>query len=105
MRVSNRGFTRYVLAALLTPLFGEANPFHTVWLAVVICAVYFGIGPSIVATLVCVVGVDYFFLPPLHSLFIHDRSQQFGVLGFVAFSAVIIAFGEANRKQAYSLMI
>ncbi len=53
-----------------------------------------------VCTLLCALGVDYFFLAPAHSLMIQDRSQLFGLLGFLIFSAAIIALGESNRRGA-----
>jgi PAS domain S-box-containing protein len=90
------------LRHLLTPLFGERNPYHTVWLAIVFCSWYCGLGPSIVSTLVCVLGINYFFLSPGHSIIVHGRSELYGMLGFVVFSSVIIAFGESNRRGASS---
>jgi len=46
------------------PLLGDAHPFVLLPIAVVIPAWYAGIGPAIGATLLCVIGVDYLFLPP-----------------------------------------
>jgi two-component system, sensor histidine kinase PdtaS len=59
------------LRYLLTPLFGNGNPYHTVWLAVASSAWYCGLGASIVATMLSTLGVWYWFLPPLHSFAIH----------------------------------
>ncbi|HMD44045.1 MAG TPA: PAS domain S-box protein [Candidatus Acidoferrum sp.] len=91
------------LRFLLTPVLGGNNPYHTVWLAVVFCSWYCGLGPSIVCSLVCALGVDYLFLTPYHSLFfIQDRTQLYGMLGFLLFSSAIIALGESNRRGAAS---
>jgi PAS domain S-box-containing protein len=90
------------LRHLLSPLFGETNAYHTVWLAVVFCSWYCGLGPSIICALVCALGVDYFFLPPVGSFKINDLSELYGVLGFLGFSIVIIALGESNRRGASS---
>ncbi len=90
------------LRSLLTPVLGETNPYHTVWLAVVFCSWYCGLGPSILCSLLCAFGVDYFFLVPYHSLNIRDRSQLVGALGFLVFSGAIIALGESNRRGATS---
>lgn len=90
------------LRSLLTPVLGETNPYHTVWLAVVFCSWYCGFGPSILCTLLCALGVDYFFLAPYHSLNIRDRSQLVGALAFLVFSVAIIALGESNRRGAIS---
>src|SRR5271166_6783390 len=115
-KVANRSsyeMTRYAVAVLaagaalysrylLTPVLGVNNPYHTVWLAVVFCSWYCGLGPSIVCSLLCASGVDYLFLVPYHSFRIQDRSQLFGILGFLVFSGAIIALGESNRRGAAS---
>src|ERR1700752_5373760 len=100
---------RYALAALaalaalflrdlLTPLLGNHNNYHTVWLAVVFSAWYCGLGPSIVTTLVGAVGVWYWFLVPPQSFAIRERADVYGMLGFLVFSGTIIALGESNRR-------
>jgi PAS domain S-box-containing protein len=105
--------TRYALAVLaasaaiylrhlLIPVLGEHNPYLTVWLAVVFCSWYCGLGPSIVCSLLCALGVDYFFVGPAHSLMIQEPSQLYGLLGFLIFSGPIIALGESNRRGTAS---
>lgn len=90
------------LRELLKPLLGESNPYLTVWLAVVFCSWYCGVGPSILASMVSVAGIDYFFLLPFHSFSIGVPSERYGILCFCAFSAAIIALGESNRRTASS---
>lgn len=90
------------LRYLLTPLIGEANPYHTAWIAVVFCAWYCGLWPSILCAVVCALGVNYFFIPPLHSLMISNSSQLYGIVGFLLFSAAIIALGESSRRGSAS---
>ena len=113
MRIASDGLMRYAnailasLAALylrylLVPLLGEANPYHTVWLAVVFSAWYCDLGSSIASTLISTLGVWYWFLPPAHSFAFKDRTQFFGMLGFLCFSACIIALGESNRRASAS---
>jgi signal transduction histidine kinase len=89
-----------LLRALLAPLLGENNPYHTVWAAVVFSAWYCGLGPSILTTLLGVAGVWYWFLPPFHSLKLANPKEAIaGAVGFLFFSALIIALGEANRRS------
>jgi PAS domain S-box-containing protein len=90
------------LRYLLIPVLGATNPYHTAWLAVVFCSWYCGLGPSVVSSLVCALGVDYFFLVPYHSFRIQDRSQLYGMFGFLVLSSAIIALGESNRRGAAS---
>ena len=109
----NRKAIRYVLAvfiavaslylrSLLTPFLGESNPYLTTWLAVVLCSWYCGLGPAIVGSVVCVLGIDYFFVLPLHSFLIQARSELYGILCFLIFATAIIALGESNRRTASS---
>jgi K+-sensing histidine kinase KdpD len=111
MYVVGRNARRYgfaILAALvallvqqmLVPLLGTNNPYHTAWLAVVISAWYCGLGPSVVSTLMSLVGVWYLFLPPVHSFALQNPEVEiYGMAGFLVFSGVIIALGEANRRS------
>jgi signal transduction histidine kinase len=103
-----RRYTLAILAAvvalwlrqLLSPLFGESNPYHTLWPAVVFSAWYCGLGPSMLTASLGLVGVWYWFLPPYNTFNLQDpRAQIFGMLGFLIFSSVIIALGEANRRS------
>ena len=92
--------TALLLRRMLTPLLGEHNPYHTMWAAVVFSAWYCGLGPSILTTLVGVAGVWYWFLPHLKSLRLVDPKEAIaGVVGFLFFSGLIIALGEANRRS------
>jgi len=89
-----------LLRKLLSPLLGVENPYHTAWVAVVFSAWYCGLGPSIVTALLSLVGVWYWFLPPLNSFALQDAKTGIsGMLGFLVFSGLIIALGEANRRS------
>ncbi len=89
-----------LLRQLLTPFLGENNPYHTVWAAVVFSAWYCGLGPSILTALIGVVGVWYWFLPPTRSFSLDDpKTAISGMAGFLIFSGVIVALGEANRRS------
>src|SRR5271165_6548445 len=91
-----------LLRSLLTPVLGTQNPYHTVWLAVAFSAWYCGLGPSIVTTILAALGVWYWFLPPFDSFAIQDKTQIFGMVGFLVFSTCIIALGESNRRASAS---
>jgi signal transduction histidine kinase len=85
---------------LLAPAFGTDNPFHTAWAAVVFSAWYCGVGPSLVAVLMNLLGVWYWFLPPAGSFQVaNPRAGIAGMLGFVLLSVLIVALGEANRRS------
>lgn len=85
----------------LTPFLGTGNAYHTVWLGVVFCAWFCGVGPSVVATLLMTLGVWYWFVPPYNSFQLESPRELFGVAGFFLFAIVVITIGErARRTQA-----
>jgi PAS domain S-box-containing protein len=110
MRIVKQPTARYVLAILaavaalflrklLNPLFGSENPYHTAWVAVAFSAWFCGVGPAIVTVVVSLVGIWYWFLPPNGSFALRDITEVFGMLGFVALCALIIAMGEFSRRS------
>ncbi|MGD0512292.1 MAG: PAS domain S-box protein [Terriglobales bacterium] len=89
-----------LLREVLSPLLGVSYPFLTSWAAIILSAWYCGVGASIVCTLVCVVGVWYWFLPYLHSFALQNpRAEISGMAIFSVVSGFIIALGEANRRS------
>jgi signal transduction histidine kinase len=94
------GTAALFLYKLLNPAFEGQNPYHTAWAAVVFSAWYCGVGPSIFAVLLDLIGIWYWFLPPVGSFQLASpRADIFGMLGFVVFSALIVALGGANRRS------
>src|ERR1700746_806322 len=83
------------LYKLLSPAFGGQYPYHTAWAAVAFSAWYCGVGPSTFAILVDLIGIWYWFLPKGDSFRLaNPRADISGMLGFVAFSSLIVALGE-----------
>ena len=82
----------------LTPFLGNANPYHTAWVAVVFSAWYCGPGPSIVTTLFSLFGVNNWLLSTLKSGGPIDKTAIWGMFGFVVLSAMIIALSEATHR-------
>ena len=87
---------------LLMPYLGMDSPYQTVWLAVAFCSWFLGLGPSVLSTMVCALGVSYFFLEPIHTLGIRSRVEQYGMASFLIFAGAMIALGESNRRGAAS---
>jgi len=75
-----------LLREVLSPLLGVSYPFLTSWAAIILSAWYCGVGASIVCTLVCVVGVWYWFLPYLHSFALQNPRAE--ISGMAIFSVV-----------------
>ena len=109
--INNKGTARYVLAVLaaaaalllrelLNPLLGPHNLYHTAWLAVGFSAWYCGLGPALVALGVEVLGVWYWFLPPSHSWRVQDRSDIYGMFGFIILGGIFAAVCDTSRRTA-----
>ncbi len=95
------GIGALLLGTLLSRLVKDQDPYHSLWLAVIFTAWYCGIGPSIVAVVIGVAGVWYWFLPPYHSFRLRNTSDVFDMLVFLAFSAIVIAVGEMTRRLMF----
>ena len=100
---------RYVLAIVpaiaalllrkaLVPLIGYSNPYHIAWLAVIFSAWYCGLWQSLLAVAIETLGVWYWFLPPFDSPRIPNRSDIYGMLGFVIFGLLLSMLGESFRR-------
>ena len=92
------GIGAVLLRDFLTPFFGENNPYHTAWLAVVFAAWYCGLGPAILTVTITAGGIWYMFLPPVHSFAVKGVPELSGLLGFLVFSAVVGVLGESSRR-------
>ncbi len=65
--------------------------------AVVLSAWYGGRGPGLLASLVCITGVWYWFVPPVHSWDISpEHATGFSI--FIALSLLLTQFGGARRR-------
>ena len=82
---------------------GAPVPFVPGLLAVAFSAWYCGVGPSIAVTILALVAVKFWFLPPLHTLRAADPHSIFGMLALLIASAVLIAMGEARRQENEAL--
>jgi signal transduction histidine kinase len=109
-RISNRRETRFVVALLATtlallarlalnPLLGVTTPYITLFPAVAFCAWYCGVGPSILSVIVALLGAQYWFMPPVHSLRIVGTAQAVDILVFLLVSSFLVAMGEARRRR------
>ncbi|HKB99485.1 MAG TPA: sensor histidine kinase [Terriglobales bacterium] len=83
----------------LNPFLGEDVPYITLLPAVAFCAWYCGIGPSIVSVAVALLGAQYWFIPPIHSLRVFGLAQVIGILLFLSASTVLLAMGESRRRH------
>src|SRR5580704_1259941 len=92
-RISRKPGAGYALALLVTaaalvlrlalnPFLGDYAPYITLFPAVAFCAWYCGVGPSILSVVLALIGAQYWFIPPVHSLRIVDIPHAVGILVF-----------------------
>lgn len=92
-----------LVARVLDPLLGTYPPYVIVFPALAFVAWYCGVGPSVVATLLALAGLRYWFMTPLHPLATVTTQQTLELLICLVASAIVIAMGEARRRENESL--
>src|SRR5579862_376001 len=98
MLAAGAAVAAFLFRDVLGGAFGTHYPYHTTWLAIIFAAWYCGIGPSLLAVAIDAFGIWYWFLPPYKSLSGKNHVEYLGMLGYLVFSGVIVAFGESNRR-------
>jgi len=83
----------------LNPFLGDYVPYITLLPAVAFCAWYCGLGPSILSVVLALIGAQYWFISPEHSLRIVGTAHVIGILVFLSVSSVLMAMGEARRRH------
>lgn len=88
------------VAWLMFPYFGAANLIMVYLIAVVVVAIRYGRGPSVLASVLSVAAFDFFFVPPYYSFAVSDFQYllTFGVMLVVAL--VISNLAVRIRQQA-----
>ena len=83
-----------LLAFALSPLrsaFGLPGALLCLLLAVVAVATLGGAAPAVAATVVAALAADYFFVPPIHALWINDAANAVALVVFFAVAASVSA--------------
>jgi signal transduction histidine kinase len=84
-------------------LAGSSLPYFTAFAAVAFSTWFCGTGPAIASLALSLLSVDYWFIPPTHSLRIMHTVDWVNCLAFLCATAVIIAIGEANLRERQRL--
>jgi signal transduction histidine kinase len=113
-RISGNAAARYVVAFgvailaiaarwALNPALGDYLPYATLYPAVAFAACFCGVGPSVLLTLLGILGTRYFFISPQYSLSLPAGPQTVGLVVFASGAAAIIAAGEFVRRDSAAL--
>lgn len=109
-RISESTFLRYALAVVaviialvlstaLNTWAGDRLVYVLILPAIAFSAWYCGIAPSVVATVLGLVGAMYGPITSVHSLSVPNRSGLFLISAFVFSSVLVIAMAESRRRQ------
>ena len=80
-------------------LAGSSLPYFTAFAAVAFSTWFCGTGPAIASLALSLLTVDYWFIPPTHSLRIMHTVDRANFLAFLCAAVVIIAIAEANLRE------
>ncbi|MCG2786671.1 MAG: sensor histidine kinase KdpD [Anaerolineae bacterium] len=93
-----------VLATVVGHFLGrEISPTNLVMLyllTVVMVAVFFGRGPSMLASLLGVLAFDFFFVPPFYTFAVNDTEYVLTFIGLFIVGVVVSALTVSAREQA-----
>jgi signal transduction histidine kinase len=92
-----------LLSGALTPFAGAAFPYLALFSALVFSALFCGVGPSAVGTLVAILGMRYWFATPVRSFSMPDAPQFLSFLAFLLLSGIVVAMGEIHRRRGEAL--
>jgi len=109
-QIWSRPWARYAGALLATaiallarfavnPILGDYLPYITFFPVVAFAAWYCGIIPSVLVIISSLIATQYWFIPPTHSLGILSTEQLAGIVAFTLVSFVVLAMGEARRRN------
>ncbi len=90
-----------LLRLLLMPVFGEESPFLLALGAVVVSALYGGLGPGLLASVGSALISTYFFFPPYYSFAIADPSTRARLSAFLLEAFFISAISGALRTALH----
>ena len=110
MRISESTFLRYtfavvavvtalLLSSALHPVVGDRLVYVLLLPAIAFSAWYCGIGPSLVATVLALVGAMYGPITSAHSFPVPSRSDLVVIVAFLFSSAVLVVMAESRRRQ------
>ena len=113
-RISRSALLRYLLAIVavvaallvstaLNPVAGDRVVYVLLFPAIAFSTWYCGIGPSIIAIVLAVIGAVYDPRPLVHSLHMPSLAEIISTSVFLLCSVLLVALGESRRRQNETL--
>ena len=114
-RLSKNTWSRYALALslmavalathrVITFFLGDYPPFVALFAAVALSAMYFGLGPSILGTVLALLAAKFWFIPVTHSFRMLSVSEIAGIVEFLVASVAVILVGELLHRHHVRLL-
>jgi len=88
-----------LLARAIYALAGGSSPYFVVFAAVAFSAWICGNGPALASLALSLLSLDYWFIPPIHSMRILYAVDRVNFLAFLFAAVVILAIAEANVRE------
>jgi signal transduction histidine kinase len=89
----------FVVSSALHPLVGDRLGYVLLFPAVAFAAWYCGIGPSVVATILALLGATYGFSPSIQPLRLFTPADVVAAVVFLLMSILVLAMGETRRRH------
>jgi signal transduction histidine kinase len=89
----------FLISSALHPLVGDRVGYVLLFPAVAFSAWYCGMGPSVLATILAVVGATYGFTPSIQAIRVLTVEELIRALVFVGSAVMVVAMGETRRRH------
>jgi signal transduction histidine kinase len=89
----------FLISSALHPLVGDRVGYVLLFPAVAFSAWYCGIGPSVFATVLAVLGATYGFTPSIQPFRVLTLEELVRALAFLCSAVIVVAMGESRRRH------
>ena len=89
----------FLISSALHPLVGDRVGYVLLFPAVAFSAWYCGIGPSVFATILAVVGATYGFTPSIQPFRVLTVEELVRALAFLGSAVIVLTMGESRRRH------
>ena len=90
--------TAVLIRLTLDPVWGQNLPYITLFPAVMLSAWIGGLWPGLLTTLITAVAAEYFWIPPVYSWRVDDKTNLVGLVLFAAIGLLFSMLNEAWRR-------
>lgn len=89
----------FLISSALHPVVGDRVGYVLLFPAVAFSAWYCGVGPSVFATVLAVLGATYGFTPSIQAIRVLTVEELVRALAFVCSAVIVVTMGESRRRH------